>query len=77
MLQRMAVCAEISMEADRNAAELGTMNRLRTHVGVGAWRRVIRESVWGLVYDVSEKHSEGNLHLTCIAVSRSMIIMGV
>ena len=60
----MAVFAKILMEAIRHAAEFGTMNRLRTHVGADVRRRAIRGSVWGLIYDVSEKHSEPNLQVT-------------
>lgn len=38
---------------------------LGTHLDVGAQlQHVIPESVWGLGYDVSEKHSEKNLHVT-------------
>src|SRR5262252_2117801 len=73
----MAVRAEISMATRRYTAEFGTMARLRTHVGVDVRRHVIFESVWDLVYDVSEKHSEANLQVTWAAVSLSMIMMGV
>ena len=72
----MAVGAEISMVALRHAAGFAPMTGLGAHVGMGVRRHVIRELVWGLVYDVSEKHSETNLHLTSVAVSLSMTIMG-
>ena len=72
----MTICAEISMVALRHPAGFRTMKPLGTHLAAGVRWHVIPDLVWGLVYDVSEKHCEGNLHLTCIAVSLSMTIMG-
>jgi len=64
------------MKATRNLTGFGAMRRLRAHVGTGVRRHVIPELVWVLVYDVSEKHLDTNLHLICIAVSLSVTIMG-
>jgi hypothetical protein len=72
----MAGYTEISMTARRYPAGFGTVTGLWTHLGVDVRRHVIRELVWGLVYDVSEKHSETNLHLTSAEVSLLMTIMG-
>jgi hypothetical protein len=53
------------MDALRQPAGLGATTGLGTHLDVGVQRRhVIAELVWGLGYDVSEKHSEKNLHVT-------------
>jgi hypothetical protein len=60
----MAVCTEMSIEGIGHAAGLGTMAGLRTHAGAGVRWHVIVDLVLALGYDVSEKHSETNRHLT-------------
>ena len=52
------------MEAIQHAAGFERIKRLRTHIGIGVRRHVSRDMVWSFDYDVSEKHSETNLHLT-------------
>ena len=64
------------MKAIRNLTGFGAMQRLRAQVGAGVRRHVIPELVWILVYDVSEKHLDTNLHVVCIGVSLSVTIMG-
>jgi hypothetical protein len=61
---RMAGYTEISRAVLRYPAGFETVTGLRTHVGVGVRRHVIPEVAWSLFYDVSEKHSVTNLHLT-------------
>ena len=62
--KRMAGYTEISMTDFRYPAGFGATSGVGTHFGVGVRWHVIPELVWGLVYDVSEKHSVTNLHLS-------------